>query len=340
MKILFVHSDCCEAYSFETLEQSALGGTESTVLRISEGLARRGHEVVLAQGRRGKSDLSRAGVRYIPFRLNRPLNERFDKVVIIDTEKILNKLRRQYAGSKFFLWMHCIPGKRRARRMERGGLPEGVKVVAVSEYHKNQLMEAINLKKDRLQVHYNPISDDLQKNGASVDENKLLFLSSPHKGLKRVLDIFEKVNKVNPRFRLFIADPGYIKGFTPETMPEGVVTLGSMPHREVIEHLRTSFCLFYPQDEFEETFGLVFAEAHAVGTPVLAHPLGAAREVIGSERELVDAKNPDSVIEKILLWQVSGRPKPTLNPSFRLSKVLDGWELAEYKEELSKAQAS
>jgi len=36
-----------------------------------------------------------------------------------------------------------------------------------------------------------------------------------------------------------------------------------------------------------ETFGLVFAESHALGTPVLTHDCGAALEVVGDPRQVL-----------------------------------------------------
>jgi glycosyltransferase involved in cell wall biosynthesis len=338
MRILFVHSDCSGEYAFSDLERMAMGGTESTILRITEELAKRGHQIILAQGARKNSDQSAAGVQYAPFRLNKPFALSFDVVVVIDVDKILGKLKRQYSRSRFYVWMHCVPGRRKANRILREQSLHGLKVLAVSEYHRDLLEKKLRTDPEDTSVCYNPVSDELRENDTLVDEFKLLFLSSPHKGLKQVLDTFRHLRKVEPRYRLFIADPGYISGFTPDDMPDGVVTLGSMPHPEVIEHLRSSFCLFYPQSQFEETFGIVFAEAHAVGTPVLAHPLGAAPEVVGSEEELANADRTEDIIKRIMSWQITGRPKPRLNPAFRLTSVIKNWEatLMASQAELSK----
>src|SRR5581483_2147599 len=45
--------------------------------------------------------------------------------------------------------------------------------------------------------------------------------------------------------------------------------------------------VFYPKFVLPETFGLVFAEASAVGTPVLTHDCGAAAEVLADPRQVL-----------------------------------------------------
>ncbi len=57
-----------------------------------------------------------------------------------------------------------------------------------------------------------------------------------------------------------------------------------------MQHIRESLCVFYPQTQRCETFGLVYAESNAVGTPVLAHDFGAAREVLSSPDQLINGK--------------------------------------------------
>jgi glycosyltransferase involved in cell wall biosynthesis len=113
-----------------------------------------------------------------------------------------------------------------------------------------------------------------------------------------------------------VADPGYWAGPSPD-LPDGVVPLGPLPHRAVLRHVREAFAVFYPQARFEETFGPVFAEANAVGTPVLAHPHAVAREVLdetpADRRQLVDARDPEAAARR-------------LTARFQTSRVAADWE--------------
>jgi glycosyltransferase involved in cell wall biosynthesis len=337
LSILFIHPDNSKPYSPRSLEEGPLGGTEATVIRISEGLAKRGHTVAVSQGFRENIEISENKVFYLPSVLEEVgQNElKFDHVILIDIEKLLPRLSRIFPKARRYLWMHCFPGKRRRKKLHDMIHATNTLLIAVSETHKNVLLEnmmsfpsckIMNRKNLPVTVMYNPIDDCLIKDKTPVDKNKLVFFSSPHKGLWMVLECFIEAKKRMPELTLHIADPGYMKGYQPGDLPDGVYRLGSLPHHKVMQEVRSAFCLFYPQSFFEETFGLVFAEANAVGTPVLAHPHGAASEILKNARQLVDSNNKISVVNRLLSWKVEGRPKVDLHPDFRLKNVLTSWE--------------
>jgi glycosyltransferase involved in cell wall biosynthesis len=334
MNILFFHPDCNKPYNDRALKEGGLGGTEATVVRISEGLAAAGHHVSVSQGERASFDHSPGGVQYIPNILTHPpiLPAIFTHVIMVDVEKLLPKLSNIFPESHLYLWIHCFPGKRRRKKIRPLLQKTGACMVAVSQSHLRFLEECTeSLRYDdpsdvRAAFQYNPVDDDLVPDQTPVDPTKLVFLSSPHKGIWMVFDAFREVKKQRPEMKLYIADPGYMKGYQPGDLPEGVIKLGSLPHHEVIAHMRSAFCLFYPQSFFKETFGLVFAEANAVGTPVLAHPHGAAPEVLKSDCQLVNADKKDDVLQHLLAWINEGRPEVALSKEFRLSNVLKSWE--------------
>jgi glycosyltransferase involved in cell wall biosynthesis len=126
--------------------------------------------------------------------------------------------------------------------------------------------------------------------------------------------------------QLYLADPGYWTGPIPET-PPGVVSLGSLPTAEIHRHVASALCVFYPQRTFAETFGLVFAEANALGTPVLAHPLGAASEILdaGGEGQVSDCTSAN-VLKTMQAWRGGARPHVESHPDFAMPNVLAEWK--------------
>ena len=132
---------------------------------------------------------------------------------------------------------------------------------------------------------YNPIDDRLMPDDTPVDERKLVFFSSPNKGLNFSLDAFGALRQAMPDLRLVVANPGY-KPDRSARRP-GVEFLGPLPQARVHEEVRGALCTFFPNFVIPETFGLVFAESHALGTPVLTVDCGAAREVLANPEEVL-----------------------------------------------------
>ena len=313
---------CCpRPYESGDPGDRGLGGTEATVLRIVQAL-RHEFRFTLFQNRR--SEVRRAGsVVY------RPLDQAdavgmLDGLVVINSWKLACRLRRRHRDVPVCLWLHVHPG-RHNRPMGRALHRHGIGVLCVSKSHASALRRF--LAGDAVPVIesiYNPLAEDLAPDETRRDPDLLVFASSPHKGLREVFSTFASVRAEIPSLRLEIADPGYL-AWDCGPPPQGARFLGTLPHRETIRQMRKSLCLFYPQTRFAETFGLVIAEANAVGTPALVHRgLGANDEVVSSPDQLVDAADLGAVLSAIRRWrafapQVAGRTE------FRLSSVTDRW---------------
>jgi len=158
---------------------------------------------------------------------------------------------------------------------------------------------------------------------AAYDPHKLIYFSAPWKGLDQVRAHFQALRKANPQFTLHVASPDYGQQ-TARPGGAGEIWLGSLSHAEILDHVSTSLCVFYPASLIPETFGLVFAESHAVSTPVLAHRHGAAPEML-SEEELIDADDSAQVIARVKAWSRGARPKVELGDQFSEDVVARQW---------------
>jgi glycosyltransferase involved in cell wall biosynthesis len=257
------------------------------------------------------------------------------------------------------VWLHDLaaPGSTRARWLTQAAdsLP-GVTLVCVSDFLHRRVAAVVNrLERARdieIRTLFNPIDDDLGPGDADVDTSKLVFLSSPNKGLSYALTAFQGIRRALPRLRLYVANPGY-RQMSALELPE-VVWLGALPPARAMAHARSALCVFMPNFRIPETFGLVFAEANAVGTPVLTHDCGAAREVLHQANPVLPIKalqrgcarlahafganaprvlaGPalrlgvfDDYIDLLRLWQSGQRPRVAADARFRLSAVADEW---------------
>lgn len=316
------------AYGGKASAGRALGGTEATVLRIAESLASRGARVAVAQARREEREESAGGVLFLPYDPAAAPPDGWqdcENVVLLRADKLMKRLARQYPQARRWLWMHCFPGRHR-RGLLANAARQDFTLLTVSHALREAVLrdnpQDAGEHGDRVEVVYNPVVVGPSSGVGPRDRNKLVFFSSPHKGLEQVLERFGRLRAEWPDLTLYLANPGYIPG--PEMALEGVVNLGALDHSEVLRHVAEAFCVFYPQSSFAETFGLVFAEANALGTPVIAHPLGAAEEVLGSS-QVVDCDSAGAVEELFRRWREEGPPPVGLSPRFTLASVTQRW---------------
>lgn len=322
--IVFIDTVCPRPYDPHTLATEGLGGTEATVVRIAEGLGEK-ETVWVSQHKRTHTTMSKA--IYKPLKTEM-LQKTFKckAFIILRNPTVAINIKKMHPDTPVFLWLHdivnndIIPYINDLSTLHIG-------VVVVSDYHKGNFIDHARRatwvsKWPKIARIYNPIDDSLMPDNTPIDPTKLVFFSSPHKGLGYTLEAFKGLTSVAPNMKLYVANPGYLEIKTP--LPMGVTNLGVLSHKEAINHVRSSLCVFYPNFVFPETFGLVFAEANAVGTPVLTHYLGAAREVLGTAEQVMDVREMPSLVEKVLSWQKE-RPTVEGQTAFRLTNVLKSW---------------
>jgi glycosyltransferase involved in cell wall biosynthesis len=301
-----------------------LGGTEGTIVRIAEGLAAKGIAVEVTQHCR--TETKSFGAAYTPFGYER--SEKPTHVIVLRAPGALYQARKQFPNAKLYLHCHDLFGG--------PGWVEGFKAlvdtqavpVVVSEFHKTQMYDAMRGLNLQYAIPsrriYNPIDDSLVPDNTPTDRDKLVFFSSPHKGLEHTLRVFERFQDFDDLkdMKLYVANPGYFADHPTEQ--KNVINLGSLPHHEVLRETRSALAVFHLNSVFPETMGLVHAECNAVGTPFVSSRLGATPELADHPGELIDVNDSRAVIERIRQWR-SGRPKVRANPNFRLKNVLRDW---------------
>ncbi|MFK5912911.1 MAG: glycosyltransferase family 4 protein [Woeseiaceae bacterium] len=342
MNILFIDAKCSENYDFKYMESHSLGGTESTVLRLARELARE-HNVHISQINRTEPYFEN-GINFIHRDTSLTPNKLTpDIIIIIRKYKLVKDYSLLYPQAKMFVWSHNFSNYEILGRRHRI-VKTNAQVICVSQCHQNHINKIFNgyfswlfrflslkFKKIPITFIYNTIDSDFTKYNGQVDSNKLIFLSSPNKGLKEVLLHFKNLLEKAPNYKLYIA------GASEEQLEEhhldnnllqsdSVVLLGKLSKDEIVSHLQNSFCVFYPQHVHPETFGLIYVEANCVGTPVLAHSFGSTSEVIENQEQIVDARSSEAVVDKILNWQQNGRPEVSCQEKFRISNVVLKWK--------------
>lgn len=318
--ILILDLTCPRPYDGTSLAKEGLGGTEATVIRIAEGLAS-DVKVVVAQHNRNYTQEVNA-VTYC--NLETIPDERFGSVIHLRTAITVPHFKEKHPGAKHLVWAHDLIGSQFVADLQVVQDFE-VKLLGVSRFHKQQIQDVAlrcmdTVKNLRVGYIYNPVV--ATKSNVDVDPNKLVFFSSPHKGLKETIENFRILKNMDNSFKLYIANPGYDNRQV-ELGPD-VINLGSLTHSEVLKHVESAFAVYYPNFIVPETFGLVMAESNAVGTPVLAHPFGAAIELLNKE-QLIDGRKEIEFNQRLLKWKREGRPVVKADPRFELKTILEQW---------------
>ena len=345
--ILFFDPVCPRSYDTRTLQERATGGTEASVIRVADALG-----AYVSQHNRSET----YGAYRPPGRI-----AGIEHVVVVRESRALGALKALYPHARFYLWVHdqMNPGSKRARRLGATAplLRElAVTVICVSDSHRRNVeatLRSIGVAgRVRALTIYNPIDELLVPDGRAIDDRKLVFFSSPNKGLAYTLDAFRALHRRMPDLTLKVGNPAYKPGKVRSI--QGVEYLGPQPQARMHEEVRSALCTFAPNFVLPETFGLVYAESKALGTPVLTHDCGAAAEVIGDARQVLPVlpayrayetfvrglpadwrRGParladqfglfDAYAERIASWRSGARPHVGPDARFRTSVIAAQW---------------
>jgi glycosyltransferase involved in cell wall biosynthesis len=344
---LFFDHTAHQPYSTRSLHEGGLGGTEATVVRIADALG-----ATVAQRCRVQAD-----GRYVPLGARLQPTD----VIVLREADVIGEMAAMFPAARLHLWVHDLlrPGSKRGRRLLRyidKLRSHQVDIICVSDFQRAQVEALVNSNPRREPIPtrtiYNPVCLDGIERSPTFDPNKLVFFSSPNKGLDLALDAFRYLRRTWPSLRLCVGNPGY-KSARRSSM-RGVEWLGALAHSEMLRAARDAFAVFHPNFVIPETFGLVLAEANALGVPVLTHDCGAAREILSDARQLLPVERsqrwylrgarmlPGPVrpayaafaggatvfgpyLERLRDWRARGRPEVRADVRFELARVTAEW---------------
>jgi len=143
-------------------------------------------------------------------------------------------------------------------------------------------LKSKGLAEDKCSVIYNPVSDIFNLRNMQRDID-VLYVGriETYKGVDHVLTLARR----NPDLRfVVIGGGGYLKRFRELAADcENLLLMGASSREAVAEHMNRAKCVIVPS-QWEETFGLISAEAMACGAPVVASNIGGIPEVVTDGR--------------------------------------------------------
>ncbi len=345
-RVVFLDTVSPLAYDTRSFGERAVQGTEASVMRIADALG----AWVMQHNR------SNPWERYLPVQRL----DAVEQVVVIRDSRALAQARQLFPQARLHLWLHdkLRPGSKRGRRLRHDApllRAAQVSLICVSDTHRRDVVNTLRwagIEGLPVCTRYNPLDEALRPDGSAVDERQLVFFSSPNKGLAFALDAFGALRRSMPDLELVVGNPGYRAAAL--TAQPGVRFLGPQPQAVMHGEVRRSLCTFHPNFRIPETFGLVYAESHALGTPVLTHDFGAAAEIVGDPRQLLPVRRSyrcyealvgglaprwralparlagglglfDAYLERLREWRGGARPVVGPDPRFALGTISAQW---------------
>lgn len=196
--------------------------------------------------------------------------------------------------------------KRTLKRVDR--------IIAVSNFTKNEIVDQIGIDEDNIEVIYmgvghslyRPINKEYCKRRLrlNVEEKHILVVASnlPHKRMDIVKAVFNEIKNCREDVKLLKA------GYGSKLRGEGIINIGFVPEKEMPILYNAADVLLHTSEY--EGFGMPLLEAMACGTPIVASNKASIPEVVGTCGELVDLDSDDYIeqfAEKVLACIDKGR---------------------------------
>ncbi len=288
-------------WTWHSLADGPLGGSESAAIYLAESLAKLGHQVVL----RGpvSCDPSPNGVRYIA--MSDPSGPLQADLVMVS--RVREWLPYFQAGVKMF-WSHDL--------MDVDTVPKTPDdcdvILCLSRFHSQSFGgRSVGMIPNGI----DPTLFEPFKAGNWKDrpEGKMAYTSNFDRGLPIAIKIMQQLRQRWPQLELHVYGGmdvyGWDKGREALYVPEdltGVVFHGSLPKRELAAELSTCWGWFYPT-WWPETYCIAALEAQAAGTPCITVPVGALPETVHACKPSYDM---EGTIERLMYrptWEAESK---------------------------------
>lgn len=178
------------------------------------------------------------------------------------------------------------------RRLFRTAVPRSAKraarILAISGRTRDDLVELYGIPAERIVVTPLGVDPDFRPGGVRGDYLLLVGAIEPRKDPLAAASAARDVGR-----RLVVAGPTRDAGLERALREAGAELRGYVPKPELVHLYQEAACVLFPSRY--EGFGLPAVEAMACGTPVVARPDAALREVAGDAAVFADGDLAEAV---------------------------------------------
>ena len=300
-----------------TLEERALGGSETALIQAAGALAERGHEVTVFNNCRRRVEVD--GVVWRPrseFVLHSVLIA-FDVFIV---SRFYGFFNVPFRAGLNVLWNHDTLDRPKALRAVLDRIDT---LLVLSEFHRDNFLTRLpEFDEGRFFVTRNGIDLDLidaAAVGTPKDPGRVIYASRPERGLKVLLEnIWPRLIQARPKLTLYLCgydvdrgdlEPGLAElyGYLDSLVrvSKNVVRLGSLTKKEYYRTLARSSLMVYPCN-FPEISCIAALEAQACRTPILTTDGFALSETVKVPRFKVPGRPGTESYDRLFIERALG----------------------------------
>lgn len=261
-----------------TLAEKGHGGSETAAIEVARWIKQKTGRNVKVFQQRQKRDVMSSGVEYLPVS---ELAGYFQNIEPAAHIAWRHSVRLTRAPS--YIWCHDLqcPGA--------GNTASYDKIVALSGFHKKYLMETNGVPEDKIVVGFNGINPDDFELEAEKDPLKVVFSSSPDRGLVQSIEIVKKARETSGmdiKLHCFYGTANMRKMGMNEWADQieakikehsdFVVYHGMVTKKVLMKHFKEAAVWLYPAD-FIESYCITAIEALCAGVWPIVRDMGALK---------------------------------------------------------------
>ena len=266
-----------EQWSPDQINGKGLGGSETAVVHMAEEFVRRGMRVMVYAEAEGTWN----GVHYRGYDKWNPQMPVWMFIAWRNPAVFDAPIQADLK----YLWLHdvdCGPAltKERAEKIDD--------VLVLSRWHRSHVLQKYPFLEDATVIG-NGIVPERFKGEDKVRESRILYSSSPDRGLEQALAYWPQIRKkTGAEFHIFYGfnnfalmggDPTFRRNIEMLAEQDGVVWRGRVPQDQLAKEMMRAKVLLYPGPHpFEETFCITALEAQAAGCVPVTRNNGALSE--------------------------------------------------------------
>lgn len=288
-KTIIFYNATPSPFAGDELERRGVGGSEGDIINLARIFAKMYNVIVFCNcPRPGIYD----GVRYLHHR-DTDWMQKFHTDLIIssrNTQFLANvNFKEYFRVDKVCLWTHDLP-----QSYVFDKLPQALKnidrIFALTQWHKKSIMNYFpDIPENKFFIARNGVDTKLYKENIERNPYKLIYSSTPFRGLDVLLHVFPEIKKRVPQAELHIFSSMKVYGYPEKdsyeflyekarTM-EGVHYHGTITRKELAKEMMSSAILAYP-NHYDESCCITAMEAVTAGTPIVTSNRAALPEII------------------------------------------------------------